>query len=416
MDDVNYLTWMPHISNLWASFLSEVQSYWIQGRFYPVKYLANLLKWRFLPLQPSLFHFLNLFILSISIWVAGLSVVDESKKKKGFNLIFICSLFFLQRPLWDVIALNSIAETWVIFFSALGFYALAQNSNLYLFCFGLASLSKEPAAVLFLASATSLFINKKIARAFRDLFLFCVFAAIALKAKNAGSYLDSYSLISILAFKNFWLGLFKIILGALPLIFLLLQKPRGVRQILEEKPILPITFFFATVFYLGIISGRNVAGYLLIPASFFIQSLILWVWDRMRPQKSWGVLATLLTTLIFILTVFRFLSFTNGINGPSRLVNELTSLNEKTILVINGPEAWAQAKTIIDQKKAPISVFQEHEFQKAVSQPKDQKLVVIELSSYFGRLSKDSLKEWSSLCKNSLREERHLGYRVFYGL
>ncbi|PNA80742.1 hypothetical protein C1X74_31790, partial [Pseudomonas sp. GW460-5] len=49
MDDSLYNTWMPRVTNILPALEHEIHQYWILGRFYPVKYLANLLKWRYLP-------------------------------------------------------------------------------------------------------------------------------------------------------------------------------------------------------------------------------------------------------------------------------------------------------------------------------------------------------------------------------
>ena len=81
MDDVNYRIYMPNVGNLLQQFLKEISSYWHEGRFYPFKYLINLLKWRVLPLVPSAFHWFDFLSLLVAISLGAMAVLKHQKKE-----------------------------------------------------------------------------------------------------------------------------------------------------------------------------------------------------------------------------------------------------------------------------------------------------------------------------------------------
>src|SRR5579863_2648346 len=74
MDEISFLRWMPTIQSIPSAFLSEVKDYSLSGRFYPVKYIFNLLRWRYTPLHPGLFHFINLLLFFAIAYLAAKTV------------------------------------------------------------------------------------------------------------------------------------------------------------------------------------------------------------------------------------------------------------------------------------------------------------------------------------------------------
>ena len=77
MDDVANLQWMPKVTSLSTSMGEQIRDYLHDGRFYPFKYFVNLIKWRYLPLQPTLFHWINLAVLAAALFMGAAAVLKH---------------------------------------------------------------------------------------------------------------------------------------------------------------------------------------------------------------------------------------------------------------------------------------------------------------------------------------------------
>jgi hypothetical protein len=435
MDDVAYLRWMPKVSHLLPAFLNDVKSYWSAGRFYPVKYLTNLLKWRYLPLSPSLFHGVDLVLL-LMILACGSYLLME--KRHGYvpmlaGMTFLIGLGFLQRPLLDTVALNSIAEPWVILFFVLGLSMFPNWAWGYRLCFLLAGLSKEPAVIVFLASgfAHLILIGKndpnrfdKIRSAVIDVVLFIGLAVIMKMAQNHGSYLHDYSLWKWWNLRQFLVGGIKCTLGLLPVALLFILAGRGgvSRLIIERRDMsfLVLCGIFGTG-YLFLAATKGIAGYLLIPASFAFFIVGGFFALSLFPRIQWTGLRAGLFCLLFVLsgfvTMWRYVRYIQSINESTAAMHRLLRTSQPRLILINGGEAAGLGQTLALDEGAPVKV-REFDGSPSSFQPLADyhgEVVVFELTQYFGRYPQAALERTRQICGGWQRIEDENVFRLFYG-
>lgn len=438
MDDIAYRFWMPTAPSLWDSFLKEVRDYWHTGRFYPVKYFMNLVKWRTFPDSPPFFHWFNSLIVLVSSTFGALAILNSRQNKNRLlYLIFVIGVILAQRPLYDVVALNTIAEGWVILFFGLGLALWPRDVTKpfwglgYRVCFALSALSKEPAVVALAAAALVQILNaaheannsKKrlfLINAAIDFVLFLVLTFFAWKAKNAGNYLEDYSLLSVEALKSFFIGLFKIGLGAIPLLLFLPKLKHYARDvwehwgILSQIQILCLAFGLADLF---LSAARNTAGYLLVPASFSLQIFASGLFLDLLPQLSLKLkkIFSMSFAICLLIAFLRFVRFSDAINGPNEALRDLALSAKPRMIIINHGEAVADAKLMVRLDKLPITLGTTEIIKPLDAASFDGDVFLLELSAYHGRIPNQTITSYESALGGWKSIIDRGTYRVFFG-
>jgi hypothetical protein len=423
MDEIGFKSWMPYVTDVFRAFNNEVISYWHEGRFNPVKYLANLLKWRYFPTDPLFFHYFDFLLLLTSAYVGVLAVFESQKQVSYKWFIFALGAIILQRPLLDIIALDSISEGWVVFFFSLGTYCFLRKNNLYRLFFILCGLSKEPGTVaLFGTGITYLVLyfretTKKISNLINagvDLFIFLFLVIVALKAKDAGPYLRDYQFVSTIGLKLFFVGFLKIGIGFLPFVFLISVFNRRF-----EISKLNISCTVFGISYLFLVSPRNVSGYLICPAAFAFYLVILSLFfstvNEKQVSKNYRYGFSAIFLIVLFSSLFRYERFERSINESTRAFTRLLKTTVPRFILVNGVEASTQGNHLASQygAMAQIKVLDDSSITEASHF--NGQAIVFELSTYFGKISDATIGNialkiggWESVEDNGV-------YRIFYG-
>lgn len=409
MDDIAYLQSIPKVTSIPTALIDQIHDYLRDGRFYPVKYLANLLKWRYLPLQPALFHWINLIVLATALLIGGLAIlrrVNVSRPRAA--LVFVVGLAVLQRPLLDVIALNSIGESWLILFFALGLLLFPHRAIAYRLAFLLAGLSKEPAVLAFGAAGFAHLLGsaystdkkrRKWGQGLLDMSLCLIFVFILKKIQSQGTYLADYSVINENTARFFSIGLVKCLLGLLPLVALV----RVNHQIPWKKQVVSNdgALILCTVFGLGYLllaTARGVAGYLLIPAafSFYLAAcfFVLPMIDHLEIRPLRGLVIALSFIGMLVISLGRYERYCASINESTRAFEDLLLTHTPRLVILNGEEAVALGQLLADQAGTPVKVEMYRTDPETSQQIKAYRgdVILFELSTYFGRYSPATLQ------------------------
>ena len=368
MDDTLYNSWMPRIDNVWITIKEEINAYWKLGRFYPVKYLANLLKWKYLPNDPYIFRYFNfsVFLISVSLGALAAQRAASAAGKAAYYplILFIVGTSVLHKPLLETISLNPIGETWVCLFFSLGAYCLFSPAPAVRFIFSriffvLASMSKEPAALIFFASfAHYIFLawrepgarKRWLPQAAIDLFLFAFFLSLALMVMLQATFTrDTYFNTPWLSYgRDFLYKIARYSIWTAPFIAAFALAWRQLRNLLlrgEAKFQSATLFFFVFgLSYLVFMSTQGRVAYQEIPASMafyclfgLLTSALFWSGEINRVTPKWGVALLALFCISYLVSVTRWERFVRGIVEPRRAIENLMQKGGKmTILVPAG--------------------------------------------------------------------------------
>lgn len=364
MDDTIYNGWMPKVASIGQTIQDEIKAYWSLGRFYPVKYLANLLKWKYLPNDPYAFRYFNfaIFLLfSSALAAAVIRAAKPSHERANWGLfLFLLGGALLHKPLLETISLNPIGETWVCLFFALGAACLLSPSFLLsaivarLF-FVLAAMSKEPAALVFFASAGRYALlawreegkrKQHLAQALVDLALFVFFLSLAVSVMRQASFTrDTYFNTPWLLYaRDFAYKVARYSLWTAPF---LLGFAFCWRQILgrlreSKKFSANATFFFLMgSSYLVFMSTQGRVAYQEIPASIALFGLYGLITAELFQSgaatsllRRHGPLLAAVFSLSLLISVGRWERFVRGIVEPRRAVENLMQTSGEMSLFV----------------------------------------------------------------------------------
>lgn len=418
IDDISYGAYLPHMKSVWSGLRAEVHSYMGYGRFYPVKYLMNILKWRFLPLSPGIFHAFNFTVLLASLAMASIAALPKTVRSASL-ILFCIGTGFLQRPLLDAIALNTIGESWVILFLAIGLAFYPARAGLYRLFFLLAALSKEPAVVAFAASAAVHGMRKDRKACMIDGALF-VGLLLAIKyIQSHGSYLASYSFLSRSAAVGFAMGAMKCLIGIVPLLIPYVWNAvlRRSGKVPAEDAQLAVWAGIFAVLYIALVAPRGTAGYLLMPAAFALYVAAVRIGVRSlldaRVTRPLVVVFGLCWCACLALSTYRYWIFTRSINEPSRRFNELIDVRHPRLILLNGEEAIIQGRKLVQSKGTPVAVQNVLGGEMwAAKAPGDT--VVLEFSKYFSPIEAGQLSRIEAAAGGWSKIDAEKTYRVLY--
>lgn|GEM_PF-2114358 len=430
MDDVSYNTWMPKITDVWAAWIQEIRNYWLEGRFYPLKYLANLLKWRYLPLRPSLFHAFNFALLLTTLttlsWTLTRAAHLKSRQAVLNLFLFLLGFGLIQRPLLDVVALNTLGESWVILFLSLGLHAYEKKRWGYHLGFVLATLCKEPAVVAFAVSAFLHFLESRYTvdrfdqkqlrlHGMIDAAILLIFLIVYHFMHQAPPdfhhvYLKHYQLLQSSTLHWFGLAFFKCSLGLLPILYLATTVWMAPAVPQKASWIIRWRFEnFCLLFGIGylwlVAANQSAPGYLLIPSSFAFFSAAAGFWIRGQGATAMyrsGVRTAFIG--LFLLsaaaTFYRYQRYTASINESSRLLTTAIQTSQSTLILVNGKEAADMTQLLAEQHKSPAlaRLVQDDELTRLSVQSFKGPIVLVELTGYFGPIPEPllhHLEQWA---------------------
>jgi len=409
MDDVTFLHWMPQANDVLQSWRQAFGTYWDQGRFFPLTFLINILKWRFLPLDPAFFRVVNTALLLAGVGLGSWRIVRAMPEaaSKWPALLFLLGFAALHRPLLDIAAINSISEGWVVLFFAAGMLAIDRHPILYRLAFLACAMSKEPAILAFFASGVyQLLRGRGIGVSSKsgdthgqdghatisgcvDLAIFATLAVLMAKAKSSGPYLEHYSLFGMANIKRFAIGLVKCSIGLIPVAILFFGAPKGIlRKVLTDDTTILCALFGLPYLYLA--ASWNVTGYLLIPATFCVfiiggvAILELSKNEQLMQRVPFAFLAAF--ALILCVSLYRFDRTIRSIHEPLIALKALFSSPTPQLVILQGEEEVLQGNIIVKESGANVTLKQYNpdNMDGIADFPGD--VVLLEATSYFGRL------------------------------
>jgi hypothetical protein len=445
MDDISYNTWMPNIPDLGKAIGDEIAYYWRLGRFYPVKYVANLIKWRFLPNDPYVFRYFNLGVFFLSVSCCAAAVVKACGPRKLSDalpvFVFLIGASFLHKPLLEIISLNPLGETWVCLFFSLGAYCLmgkhwAPRYLLARVCFLLVALAKEPAALVFFASAARYawlaWCQPSRRREFSiqaalDLACFGFFLVLAFHVMAQGTFTKA-AYFSSTPVKQYAMDfIYKVLRYSLwisPFVLAPLFCIKGARGIFSsrEPELCGALIFFGVqgCSYLVFMSTQGRVAYQEIPASislfgfFSLLSLALfWKAQMAAPLRKYGVLLLAMFCLSYFISVSRWERFIRGIVEPTRAVKNLLSYGGKMTILVPVGELQGHIETMIKEAGIEARVIGIDRGLKGRVGELQGKIFVFEFPYYMGDLAslpevRDMVGGWSS-------EADAKSYRIYRG-
>lgn len=432
MDDVTFLQWMPQTQDVLHTWREAVTSYWNQGRFFPLTFLINILKWRFLPLDPALFRIVNTLLLLAGIGLGARRIAAAAPaEQKSKAVLFVLGLAALQRPLLDIAAINSISEGWVVLFFAAGLLAIDRHPILYRLAFVACSMSKEPAILAFFASGVFHLYRgrrdpagRRFIQAGIDLILFAALAVLIAKSKSSGAYLESYSLFGLANIKQFAIGLVKCSIGLVPAVVLgawaWMADPTQTRDCLKRIA-LNDTVILCALFglpYLYLAASWSVAGYLLIPPSFcffMIGSVAILEFSTQEYVVQRAPLAFFAAMAIFLsVTLFRFERSIRSIHEPLIALKTTFFSPGPRLVILQGPEPVVQGNIIVKECGAStvLRQYRADDTSGIADFPGD--VVLLEASAYFGRYPDPQIEAIGAQAGGWTQRVDGDVYRLFY--
>jgi hypothetical protein len=404
MDDIGHKAWMPQSRDLFESFFRELNMYWALGRFTPTKYFFTLVRWRFLPLDPWVFHIFNLFWLLLSILPICLILKQQFpiKKKSWFFFVLPILSLPLAKPVLEVITFITIPESFVIFFFAWGLYFLDKCPWLARIFLILSAGAKEPASFVFFCLAMDSFLFRRWNKfVIVDAILFLAFLWAAIEAMQAGPYLANYHLFTFSTLLSVGKSVAKLSFFMWPLLLCtlwcsILGRKEQLSAFLDASKgrlsRLCLVYFLC---YVTLVGPRGNAGYLLIPPAFALFTF-LWfqlanVWERL--QKGTAMATFVFAFFImgcFNISLWRDLN--RGINEPSAFLRKTIDANEQALILVNGVEAADQSRDDAKHKQSrtqimnwsDVGISQAIEFSGAI--------YVLELTRYMGAIDATELE------------------------
>lgn len=444
MDDTLYNAWMPNIRNVGSAIKAEISVYWQLGRFYPVKYVANLLKWRFLPNDPYVFRYFNLgvFLASAACCVGSALLIlrPAARADRLLFFVFLLGSVFLHKPLLEVISINPLGETWVFFFFSLGSLCLFARNRfvsgwLARLLFVLVCLSKEPAALVFLASAARyayLCIRAEnagekraaLCNAAIDAAIFAFFLSLAFYVMSQGSFTRG-AYFSTTPWgrytKDFFYKIARYALWTSPFLFLFAANARSLMNLFSRERIreMGAVIFFSAfgAGYLVFMSTQGIVAYQDIPASmafFCLFSLLaVFVLETESLDRKLAAAFVLLFCFSFFISVSRWERFVRGIVEPRLAMENLLSVGGPMTVVVPVGEISGHVN-LIKQKLNPDAVVLEAGADLAGQAPKFRgKLYFFEFPFYMGPVDPGILEEVSLLAGGWVSISDAKSYRIY---
>lgn len=366
MDEVQTNTWMPFVPSVLDELKKEIAYFWGLGRFYPAKYLVNILKWKYLPNDPFVFRYFNFLVFFASTAAMALAALKAAgyrlgKEAAGF-FIFSLGAVILHKPTLEVISLSSIGEGGASLFLALGTLCLFSGNRFLKWgvariFFLLVALSKEPAAIVFFASACFYAVfawreperrRSSLANALADLLIFFSLLGLVVHVMLQGSFTKGAYFGSTPWMRyatDFIYTSARYALWTSPFLAFFLMFSGGFKRLLarENASALAASAFFLVfgLSYMAFMSTQGRAAYQTVPSSFALFGLfsLLSAWI-LREGGSWllggkrGVLLLALFACSYFISVSRWERFVRGIVEPYRAVaNLLNAGGPMTLLV-----------------------------------------------------------------------------------
>jgi hypothetical protein len=430
MDDVTFGQWMPKTNDVLHSWREAVGSYWDQGRFFPLTFLINIVKWRFLPLDPALFRILNTLLLLAGVGLGSLRIVKTMPETalRRLALLFLLGYAVLQRPLLDIAAINSISEGWVVFFFAAGML-LIDHPILYRIAFLSCAMSKEPAILCFFASGVYHFIRPRIQKsAIRnpqsaisgvvDLVIFAALAVLMAKAKSSGNYLAGYSLFGVANVKQFAIGLVKCSIALIPVaVLLFLTVPKQVLKSTLTNDTVILCLLFG-VPYLYLAASWSVAGYLLIPPAFcffVVGGVAILEASKNDFIAQRAPLAFIVCfALVLCISLYRFERSTRSIHEPLIALKTTFFSPSPRLVILQGVEPVIQGNIIVKESGATVTLkqYDPANLDGVADFPGD--VVLLEATSYFGRYPDAQIEAIGATVGGWTQRVDGDVYRLFY--
>lgn len=453
MDDTLYNTWMPGVRDVGAAFREEIKTYLALGRFYPVKYIANLLKWRYLPNDPFAFREFNfaVFLLTAAFGaLAALRVCRERLRGAGWSLaqaaaafLFLVGGALLHKPLLEVISLNPLGETWVCLFFAMGAFCLFHEhwlarAVLARFFFLLVALSKEPAALAFFAAgaygAARAFLEPRArarwaVSAAIDFSLFAFFLGTALYVMAHGTFTrNAYFLTTpwLTYAHDFVYKLLRYALWTSPFLAAFLLCRRHLARILRERDprLLAALVFFASfgLAYDVFMASQGIVAYQQTPAAigyFGLFSTLLAALfsdaEAGRTLARRGAVLLCLFCLSYYVSVGRWLRFVRGMVEPRKAVVNLIQTGGELSLFVPRGEVFGHVELLLKQFNPASHVFDVNDDLARVAPNLHGKVVAFEFPVYMGNLDPAALTRLEALVGGWASVSDAGTYRIYVG-
>jgi hypothetical protein len=411
MDDISYGVWGSRVPSVLTEFINQFRFNMDFGRFYPVKYFVNILKWTYLPRSPLIFHLINFALLS-----AIMALLAARLKSSWFWLISLAAVF---KPLLEIVSFNPIAEGWVCLFAA---WAWTARKNVF-WAFSLAlltALSKEPGVLIFFAfSAYFLAVDGK--KAWKSSVGFFV-TGIALiifivHVKDSGIYLQGYSVLSIQGIRDFAYSLARMGLGTLPFLFVF---STGFRRIQLSRDLVASLVFWSVfgLGYLYLVSPRGTGPYLQPPAALSIVMICVLIFENgfmdVLPTRKQTVAFVLLFLLSFGIGFGRWIYYVRGINASSEAFYSLAENPVPNLILINGEEAVSQGQIVLNEFHSLSKVFELNDQGIEEAARFDGVVVLLELTRYFPAAPSDKTKKLERVVGGWDRIVDHGSYRLYF--
>lgn len=451
MDDTLYNTWMPNVSDFRSALWAEIQQYFHLGRFYPVKYIANLLKWRYLPNDPFIFRYFNfgVFILTISFGALAALTVSRAQFAK-FNRLALGGLFIffvgsalLHKPLLETISLNPLGETWVCFFFTLGSFFLFQKnriSSLFLsrLCFLLVALSKEPAALAFFAlfvySATRSWLEPQARKKWAlnaaiDLLLFLALLTLALSVMAQGTFTKNayFSTTPWLTYaQDLLYKLARYALWTSPFLALFMACRRELWQMLRDKhsQLLPAALFFGSFAfsYDVFMSSQGIVAYQQVPAAIGYFCLFSVITAALAASGAlgekiakYGLPLLLLFSFSYLVSIGRWQRFVRGFVEPRKAVMNLIHSGQQITIFVPRGEILGHITELLKEHNPTSKVFQVGDKYGEQELPIVGRVFVFEFPIYMGNLPPKLLAEVEEIAGGWASVSDARTYKIYRG-
>ena len=446
MDDTLYNAWMPKVDHLGAAMLSEIRQYWALGRFYPVKYLANLLKWRYLPNDPYAFRYFNFTVFVLAAGFGAAAAIRAAGATLGsFGarlslLAFLVGAAFLHKPVLEIISLNPLGETWVCLFFAMGSYCLFSKSPWARYLgtrvfFVLVALSKEPAALAFFGSAlfyaTLAYVDRASARKWLlnsalDFLLFAGFLGMALAVMAQGSFTKGAYFGTtpwLLYASNFTYKLARYALWTSPFLalFAIAHRELAVQIFTGTRKQLPAVLFFLSFgfAYDVFMASQGIVAYQQAPAAMgyfclfsFLTAALAASGALDRILARHGMILLLLFCVSYGISISRWQRFVRGIVEPRQAVTNLIRTGDRFTLFIPRGEVAGHIDQMIKDAQSPSQVIQIGE------EPYPEwhgKVVVLEPTTYMGGIPAADLAKLEARVDGWASVVNARSYRILVG-
>lgn len=436
IDDVGYNQWMPKLvteKGFWGAWGQEIQTYIAAGRFYPLKYAANLVKWGYFPLNTKVFFWFDFCLVTSAIFMGSLAVAG----RRNSLVFFIFGIGLLQRQVMEIAALNTVGEGWVILYFAAGLLCYPRPI-LYRLFFVLAALSKEPAIFVFLATTivyTYQFIQGRRARtswllnSLVDLALLSILVGVVVCAKYFwadpdNDYTSSFVYLSVSNVKMMIMGVART--GVTMIAFLAFfglfywQDRKSFKELFCDADLFILSLFFG-LFFLVAAAPRGVSGYIIVPESFAFFISAAFLLNRMLQRINWTLLRQMLAAvfLFFLLfySVARYSAFARGTNEPISAIHHLLATDSPRLILMNSNEGAAKARLLAADASAPVTFHYSFNAKDSVEQiNKSTGDVVLLEFSYFEKYSPEYIAEIGAAVGGWKYEFKRDYYRYFYGV